>query len=147
MTFKNRCPHACIALLFCLGMSAGRAFAFSDIGFITVDELKASLDRNDSVLIIDVRTTDDLIGADTKIASAIHIRSRRLQARLAVPPLKDILRDKDIVIYCACPKEETSIRAARTLLAAGFIRVRVLKGGWRAWLAASGQVDQTTKLK
>ena len=112
-----------------------------------MDELKARLDRNDSILVIDVRTTDDFIGADTKIATAIHIRSRRLQARLAVPPLKDIPRDKDIVVYCACANEETSIRGARALLAAGFKRVRVLKGGWRAWLAASGPVEQNPKVR
>ena len=147
MIFKKQWAREYFVLLFCLATSAGNAFAFSDIAFITADELKARLDRNDSILIIDVRTTDDFIGADTKIATAIHIRSRRLQARLAVPPLKDIPRDKDIVVYCACANEETSIRGARTLLAAGFKRVRVLKGGWRAWLAASAPVEQNPKVR
>jgi rhodanese-related sulfurtransferase len=141
MIFKKRRPHWYFVLPVCLAVAAGNAFALSDIERITVDELKARLNRNDPTLIIDVRTTNDYIGADAQIANAIHIRSRRLQARLAVPPLKDVPRDKDVVIYCACPNEETSIRAARTLLAAGFQRVRVLKGGWLAWLAANGQVE------
>jgi len=87
MIFKKQWAREYFVLLFCLAMSAGNAFAFSDIAFITVDELKARLDRNDSILIIDVRTTDDFIGADNKIATAIHIRSKKTagKARRGTP--------------------------------------------------------------
>ena len=115
--------------------------AAAGIDLITVDALKLMLDKGEPALIIDVRTTDNFIGSDARIPNAIHIRSRRLHARLAVPPLKDIPRDREVIIYCACPNEETSTRAARTFLASGFKRVRVLKGGWHAWLAANGQVE------
>jgi rhodanese-related sulfurtransferase len=117
----------------------------SGIEGISVDELRRKLDNNEPVLIIDVRATDDFLNSDAKIPGATHIRPRRVQARLGAPPLKDVPRDRDIVIYCACANEETSARAAQTFLAAGFKRVRVLKGGWRAWLAASARVESKPK--
>jgi len=56
-------------------------------------------------------------------------------------PLKDAPRDREIVTYCACPRDEASIRAAQILLDAGFTRVYVLQGGWQMWLKANGQTE------
>jgi rhodanese-related sulfurtransferase len=112
-----------------------------EIERITVEELKAKIARNEPLAIIDVRTGDSYTRSDSKIKGAIFIRSRRLQSRLGMAPLKDLSRDIEVVTYCSCPDEETSGRAAQVLLRAGFKRVRALKGGWRAWLAAGGQVE------
>lgn len=109
--------------------------------FVSAQELKAKLARNEPVTIIDVRATDTYAGSDGIIKGAIHVKSRRLRARLALPPLRDVPRDSEVVTYCACPNDEASIRAAQTLSAAGFRRARVLKGGWRGWLDARGQVE------
>jgi rhodanese-related sulfurtransferase len=76
---------------------------------------------------------------------SIHFKLRKLKARLAFPPLKDIPKDREIVTYCACPNDESSIEAAQILQASGFKRVSVLKGGWQSWLKANGPVEPRTK--
>ena len=113
--------------------------------FITAEELKAKVARNEPVTIIDVRDTRSYVGSDSKIRGAIHVKLRRLQYRLSFPPLKNVPRDSEVVTYCACPGEETSQNAAQILLDAGFTRVRVLKGGWQMWLKVNGQVEPRPK--
>jgi rhodanese-related sulfurtransferase len=109
--------------------------------FVSAAELKEKLSKGEPVTLIDLRSADAYAGSDGKIAGALHIKERRLRARLALPPLRDLARDAEVVTYCACPNDEAAVRAAQTLSAAGFKRVRVLKGGWRAWLDARGQVE------
>jgi rhodanese-related sulfurtransferase len=60
---------------------------------------------------------------------------------LKYAPLKDTPKDREIVTYCACPADESSISAAQTLQDAGFTRVRVLQGGWTEWLKVKGPVQ------
>ena len=111
------------------------------VEFITAQELKTKLTKDQPITIIDVRTTSGLLDSDSKIKGAFHVKLRRLRSRLAFPPLKDIPRDREIVTYCACPNDEASIRAAQVLMNAGFKRVRVLKSGWSAWKKVNGQVE------
>src|SRR2546421_178385 len=117
----------------------------SNAEYITAEELKAKLARNEPVTIIDVRETSSFAGSDSKIRGAIHLKVRRLQYRLSFPPLKDVSRDSEVVTYCACPNDESSIQAAQILLQSGFKRVRILKGGWRMWLKVNGQLEQKPK--
>ena len=109
--------------------------------FVTAAELREKLSRGEPVTPIDLRSADAYAASDGKVRGAIHIKERRLRARLALPPLRDLARDAEVVTYCACPDDEAAVRAAQTLTSAGFKRVRVLKGGWRAWLDARGQVE------
>ena len=88
-----------------------------DVQTITAEELKVKLAKKDPVTILDVRASDSYVSSENKIEGAIFVRFRRLRSRLAQPPLKDVPRDREIVTYCACPNEETSIRAAHVLLA------------------------------
>lgn len=154
MSLRKWSARACALLLICVaadGVSVGGGLAFAGAGpyrpkppeieFVTAQELKAKLAGNQPVTIIDVRSTNMYIDSDAKIRGAIHVKARRLRARLALPPLRDVPRDSEVVIYCACPNDEASIRAGQVLLDAGFRRVRVLKGGWRAWSEARGQVE------
>lgn len=115
------------------------------IELITAEELKAKTARNEPVTIIDVRNTAAYAGSDSKIKGAFYVRLRRLRPRLAAPPLKDVPRTREAVTYCACANDEASFRAAEVLLAAGFTRVRVLKGGWQAWLKAGGPREPKPK--
>lgn len=112
-----------------------------EIAFITAEELKAKLSNNDPVTIIDVRGSEGFASSATTIKGSMHFKARKLRTRLYYPPLKDLPRDREIVTYCACPKDESSIAAAQTLQAGGFTRVRVLRGGWTEWLKANGPVQ------
>ena len=132
-----------VFLLFLLGLTAigVQAQATSDVAMISADELKAKLAGNQPVMIIDVRGSQSYAAATQTIKGAIHFKSRKLQSRLAFPPLKDLPKDREIVTYCSCPKDEASIAAAQVLQASGFKRVRVLQGGWQEWLKANGPVQ------
>jgi len=143
----------CTVLLFCLAITNVRATLLSvprqvsppQINRISAGELKSKLAGKRPVTIIDVRASNAYLTSDQKIKGAIRVKLRRLKYRLSLPPLKDIPRDREVVTYCACPHEETSIRAAQLLLAAGFKNVRALKGGWDAWLKADGQLETKTR--
>lgn len=112
---------------------------------ITVGELKSKMSKQEPVTIIDVRSSASYAASDVQIKGAIRVRLRRLKARLAVAPLKDVPRKAEIITYCDCTGDESSKRAAELLLAAGFERVRVLKGGWQEWQKMGGQVEPRPK--
>ena len=46
---------------------------------------------------------------------------------------QEIPRDRDVVLYCSCPNEVSSARAALALRRNGILRVRPLLGGIDAW--------------
>lgn|SRR5512143_2619617 len=108
--------------------------------FMSADQLKAKLARNEPVTIVDVRDTQSYLNSN-KIKGSIYVKLRRLSYRLSMPPLKDTPRDREVVTYCACPHDEASIHAAQILMDAGFTRVHVLQGGWQMWLKANGQTE------
>ena len=113
----------------------------ANVDLISAQELKAKVDRNEQLVILDVRSSESYANSDRKIKGAIHVKVRRLEHRLNFPPLKDTPRDREVITYCACPSEEASIAAAQILKGNGFKRVRALKGGWQEWLKINGAVE------
>jgi len=55
--------------------------------------------------------------------------------------IKDLPRDREIVLYCTCPNEASAAEVAKLLMGYGFTRVRPLYGGLDAWIAAGYAVD------
>ena len=108
---------------------------------ISAEELKAKLNNNEMVTIIDVRGSEGYAAARTTIKGAWHFKLRRLKSRFKFAPLKDLPKDREIVTYCACPKDESSISAAQIFQEAGFKRVKVLQGGWNEWIRNNGPVQ------
>jgi rhodanese-related sulfurtransferase len=138
--------HLSIALLMSAMVGASSfAKAVDDkskaVELITVDQLKSKVTANESLLIIDVRSSESYANSKIKIKGALHFNLRKLKFRLGFPPLKDVPRDRQVVTYCACPSEEASIIAAQVLLENGFSNVRALKGGWTEWQKAKGPVQ------
>ena len=115
------------------------------VEMISAEELKAKVASNHPVTIIDVRSSEGYSASATTVKGAIHFKLRKLKYRLAYPPLKDVPRDREIITYCACPKDQSSIAAAQILQASGFKRVKVLQGGWQEWLRANGPVEPRPK--
>ena len=112
---------------------------------ITAEELKAKMANNQPVTIIDVRSAEGFANSGTTVKGSIHYKLRKLKYRLLYPPFKNLPRDSEIVTYCACPKDESSISAAQILQDSGFTRVRVLQGGWTEWVKANGPVQPRAK--
>ena len=115
------------------------------INTITAEELKVKLAKNEPVLILDVRSSEGFASSTSTVKGSMHFKVRKLKSRLAYTPFNDLPRDREIVTYCACPKDEASIAAAQILQNSGFTRVRVLQGGWTEWLKANGPVQPRTR--
>lgn len=58
--------------------------------------------------------------------------SLRLEPNTLLQQTGNLPRDKEIIVYCSCQGEATSLRVARILQQHGF-RSSVIKGGLRAW--------------
>jgi len=115
------------------------------VSMITAEELKAKLAKNEPVTIIDVRSSEGFANSSTTVRGSIHFKLRKLKSRLRFAPMKDLPRDREIVTYCACPNDESSITAAQILQDNGFTRVRVLQGGWHEWVRAKGPVQTRSR--
>jgi rhodanese-related sulfurtransferase len=64
---------------------------------------------------------------------AFRIKSSvRLEPNTLLQQTERLPKDKEIVLYCSCHREATSLRVARILQQHGF-RSSVIKGGLRAW--------------
>ena len=124
---------------------AARAQTDPAVQMISAEELKTKVAANQPILIIDVRSSQGYANSSNTMKGAIHFKIRKLKSRLAFPPFKDLPKDREIVTYCACPNDESSIAAAQILLASGFKRVSVLKGGWQGWLKVNGPVEPRAK--
>ena len=138
--------HSILALIL-VGLTAiaARAQDAPNVSMISADELKTKVTSNHPVTIIDVRSSEAYASSSTTVKGALHFKLRRLKSRLTYPPFKDLPKDREIVTYCACPKDQSSIAAAQILQAAGFKRVKVLQGGWQEWLRVSGPVEPRAK--
>jgi len=136
-----------ILALVVIGLSAIAAHAQTEpaIQMISAEELKTKLTDNQAIMIIDVRSSEGYANSNKTVKGALHFKLRKLKSRLAFAPFKDLSKDREIVTYCACPKDESSIAAAQILQASGFKRVRVLQGGWQEWLKANGPVEPRAK--
>jgi rhodanese-related sulfurtransferase len=138
--------HLLLALiLIALTAIASQAQDATPVQMISAEELKAKVTANQPIMIIDVRSSEGYARSNTTVKGALHFKVRKLKSRLAFAPWKDLPKDREIVTYCACPKDESSIAAAQILQASGFKRVRVLQGGWQEWLKANGPVEPRAK--
>lgn len=78
--------------------------------------------------IVDLRHPLDILPDPRALPGAVHIGPQDLKERNSVIP-----RDRDIVLYCTCPSEETSAKIALELRRMGIQRVRPLRGGLQGW--------------
>jgi len=69
---------------------------------------------------------------------ALHVPLQDVARRL-----KELPRDRDIILYCACPSEASAARVAKILMNHGFKRFRPLYGGLDAWVAAGYDVEKS----
>jgi len=111
-----------------------RMSRFLTTALITVDELRDRLGADPRPFIVDV-------GSSLAHNARPHIPGAVLLDLDAIARADDFPDDRDIVLYCACPNEESARRAAQLLLKKGYRRVRPLVGGIDAWFAAGHPVE------
>lgn len=105
--------------------------ASQEIPAVTVEDLKARLDAQDDLLIVDVREPHEV--DICRIAGSTVIPLGELPARLAEVP-----RDRDVVVHCKMGGR--SAKAVGLLCEAGYTRAVNLTGGILAWVE---RVDPT----
>ncbi len=78
--------------------------------------------------IVDLRHPLDYMPDPRVLPGAVRIGPRELADHASRIPL-----DRDVVLYCTCPSEETSAKVALRLHKLGIYRVRPLRGGFDGW--------------
>ena len=107
------------------------------IARITPDELKFMLDAGHEPVIVDLRRPLDRQANPYSIPGALWMAVEDLEHRH-----HEIPRDRDVILYCACPNEVTAARMALLLKKNGITRVRPLAGGVEAWRTLNFPVDE-----
>jgi hypothetical protein len=74
---------------------------------ITVDELYIKQETGEHPVILDLRQQVELELNPSVILGATHMTTDEVEHRH-----QEIPRDRDIVLYCSCPNEVTSVRVA-----------------------------------
>jgi membrane protein DedA with SNARE-associated domain/rhodanese-related sulfurtransferase len=98
------------------------------IARITPEELKGKIDAGEDVIIVDLRHALEFEAQPETIPGALHMDAAELEeASEAIP------RDREIVLFCACPNEVTAARLALLLRSHGITRIRPLAEGYEGW--------------
>ena len=103
---------------------------------IDVDELARLIARGEAPAIVDVRDLPARL-RDGSIPGALH-----WPLDAVADALPDLPRDREVVVFCACPNEISAARVAKRLQRAGFRRVRPLLGGLEAWERAGRPIER-----
>jgi len=98
------------------------------IARITPEELKEKIDAGEDLIILDLRHALDFDAQPETIPGALHMDAAELEEAHEVIP-----RDREIVLFCACPNEVTAARLALLLRSKGITRIRPLAEGYEGW--------------
>ncbi|HEV2539404.1 MAG TPA: DedA family protein/thiosulfate sulfurtransferase GlpE [Frateuria sp.] len=107
------------------------------MGRIEVDELANALRSSRPPLVFDVRAAGSRALDGRTIPGALAFEPLALEALLAGVPYQ-----RELVLYCNCPNEVSAAKAAKLLMERGYRRVRPLRGGLDAWVAAGHATEQ-----
>ena len=104
---------------------------------LTVQEVTEKIAAGEAPVIIDLRSQ-----AARREVPGIP-GSLTLSVEDVIAGYRDLPRDRDVILYCACPMDISSIRTARKLREKGLTRVWPLVGGieaWHAMTSATGDI-------
>jgi len=83
---------------------------------------------NIAPFIVDLRHPLDYLPDPRVLPGTVRVSPADLTAHQKLLP-----RDRDVILYCTCPSEETSAKVALQLHKFGINRVRPLRGGFEGW--------------
>jgi membrane protein DedA with SNARE-associated domain/rhodanese-related sulfurtransferase len=113
-----------------------RFYAMLRMARISADELHRLMDAGETPLIVDVRSPTARAIEPRHIPGALHLPLHGFEEHI-----KELPRDREIILYCSCPNEASAAQVAKLLINGGFVRVRPLLGGLEAWIAAGHPVE------
>ncbi len=91
-------------------------------------DLFAQIEAGEIVYIVDLRHPLEQLNDPFTLPGALRVAPDELKKRVHEIPL-----DRDVVLYCTCPNEETAALTALQLQKLGVERVRPLRGGYHGW--------------
>lgn len=103
---------------------------------LEVDELRARLDSDPALLLLDVRTPEEFVGEQGHIEGALNLPLDELQARVA-----ELAPHRDRPIAIVCRTDFRSAKACTLLSRRGFTDVRIVRRGMTAWRANGWSVE------
>ena len=113
-----------------------RFYAMLRMARISVDDLYRLMDTGETPLIVDVRSSIARTLEPRHIPGALHLPLQGFEEHI-----RELPRDREIILYCSCPNEASAAQVAKLLMNSGFVRVRPLLGGLEAWIAAGHPVE------
>ena len=102
---------------------------------VTVQEVTEKISAGEDPVIIDLRSH----GARRDMTGIPG--SQSLSVKEVIAGYRDLPRDRDVILYCGCPLDRASVRAARILREKGLVRVWPLTGGIEAWHAITSNTE------
>ena len=114
-----------------------RFFTMLRMARISVDELYRLIDAELKPVIVDVRSQTARALEPRRIPGALHVPLHAVDHHV-----KDLPREREIILYCTCPNEASAAQVAKILMNNGFTKVRPLHGGLDAWIAAGYDVEE-----
>jgi membrane protein DedA with SNARE-associated domain/rhodanese-related sulfurtransferase len=104
---------------------------------ISPQELYRQVTSGEEPVIVDLRHPLDFLAAPRTLPGALRMNPDQVAARWSELPA-----DRDIVVYCTCPNEETAVKVAHQLQQLGITRVRPLAGGLASWEKQGFPIEQ-----
>ena len=106
---------------------------------IDTSELKALLEKNDDVLLVNTLAADSF--EQTRIPQAVNIPLAESDFVKRVEKQAGG-KDKPVVVYCASQQCTSSEKAAEKLQNAGFTQIIDFAGGFKAWQGESTEAAE-----
>ncbi len=95
---------------------------------VSAATLHRMIEDGEPLYIVDLRHPLDYLPDPRTLPGAVVMTPDRL-----VEMNHSIPRDRDVVLFCTCPNEETAVHMALTIRKMGVTRVRPLLGGFDGW--------------
>jgi membrane protein DedA with SNARE-associated domain/rhodanese-related sulfurtransferase len=108
---------------------------------LTPEELWRRIQGGENMTILDLRHRPEIEEGGAVLPGALHFPPAELEEKL-----REVPRDRDIVLYCSCPNEATAAVVALRLRSYGITRVSPLLGGFERWRELGYPVDPVGKL-
>ena len=106
-----------------------KARSLSYVPYVSASEIARRLysDLYGDMVVFDVRSHGYYDNRASRIKGSVRLEPNTLPQHIESLP-----KNKEIILYCTCHREATSLQVARILQGHGF-RSSVIKGGLRAW--------------
>src|SRR6185369_1454460 len=104
---------------------------------VSIEQVKELMKRGDPIFFLEIRHPGDRDLALMKVRGALRLAEDEVADHLAELP-----RERTVLLYSTAPDDQPALKAARLLLQEGFGEVRLLVGGFKAYLNAGLPVEE-----